>query len=275
MADVDPPARERPLRTSYSAPALEKGFDVIELLATVPDGLTISEIAARLGLSMSQIFRMIIVMERRGWLFKEGGTDRYRVSYKVLELAFSATPARELGHVATPIMYSLARRVEQSCHLVVQAETYGLVVQRQESPARSGFSVRLGTTVSLLTSSSGHVLLAFSDPQRLRETLAEIPWPPKFKESELEGILREVREQGYETMESPRTAGVRDISYPVFGADGRLAAALTVPFLARIDSSQKVSYDELKEFLREAAQDVSEGLGFNFEASDHVPRMEG
>lgn len=275
MADVDPQARERPTRTSYSAPALEKGFDVIELLATVPDGLTISEIAARLGLSMSQIFRMIIVMERRGWLFKEVGTDRYRVSYKVLELAFSATPARELGHVATPVMYSLARRVEQSCHLVVQAETHGLVVQRQESPERSGFSVRLGTTVSLLTSSSGHVLLAFCDPERLRDTLASVEWPPKFKQSELENILREVRARGYETMESPRTAGVRDISFPVFGADGRLAAALTVPFLTRIDSSQKVSYDELRDYLREAAMRVSEGLGFNFEASGNVLRVEG
>lgn len=270
MADVDLKASDRTARTSYSAPALEKGFDVIELLATVPDGLTISEIATRLGLSMSQIFRMIIVMERRGWLFKETGTDRYRVSYRVLELAYRATPARELGHVATPIMYSLARRVEQSCHLVVQAESHGLVVQRQESPARSGFSVRLGTTVNLLNSSSGHVLLAFCEPQRLRETLAGVDWPAGVTQAAFEDLLKEVRGRGYETMESPHTAGVRDISFPVFGADGRLAAALTIPFLTRIDESHKVSYEELTGLLRQAAGDISAGLGCNFEGNGAI-----
>lgn len=265
MADVEPEMSERPVRTSYSAPALEKGFDVIELLATVPDGLTISEIAARLGLSMSQIFRMIIVMGRRGWLFKEAGSDRYRVSYKVLELAFRATPARELGHVATPIMYSLAKTAEQSCHLVVQAETQGLVVLRQESPARSGFAVRLGTTVNLLTSSSGHILLAFSDLDRLSETLAAVSWPAGMTDAKFTTILKSVRARGFETMPSPHTAGVHDVSFPVFGADGRVAAALTVPFLERIDDSHKVSYDDLIELLRHAAREVSDGLGFNFD----------
>jgi DNA-binding IclR family transcriptional regulator len=269
MAEADPKSSDstpRGPRTSYSAPALEKGFDVLELLATVPDGLTISEIAGRLRLSISQIFRMIIVMERRGWLYKEPGTDRYRVSYKMLDLAYRATPARELGHVATPIMYSLSRTAEQSCHLVVQHEIHGLVVQRQESPARSGFAVRLGTTVNLMTSSSGHVLLAFCDSERVKETLAKVSWPAGLTKGELNDILAKVRERGYETMPSPRTAGVRDVSFPVFGADGRLAAALTVPFLTRIDGSQKSTYDEMKDLLRQAARDVSAGLGYSQDA---------
>ena len=41
--------KSRASKTLYSAPALEKGFDIIELLATAPDGLTSSEIAQRLG----------------------------------------------------------------------------------------------------------------------------------------------------------------------------------------------------------------------------------
>ena len=260
MADADPKAAKG--RTSYSAPALEKGFDVIELLATIPEGLTISEIANHLRLSISQIFRMIVVMERRGWLHKDAGTDRYRVSYKVLELAYRATPVQELGHVATPIMYQLARTIEQSCHLVVLTPTDGLVVQRQESPGRSGFAVRLGTTVSLATSSSGHVLLAFGDEERISELLPTIEMPAGLSKNELQTTLESVRSRGFESMPSPRTSGVRDLSFPVFGFDGRCAAALTVPFLTRIDGSQKVSYDEAKELLRDAAARVSEGLGF-------------
>ena len=260
MAEADAKADKG--RTAYSAPALEKGFDVVELLATVPEGLTISEIAARLGLSISQIFRMIVVMERRGWLHKDAGTDRYHVSYKVLELAYRATPVQDLGFVATPIMHQLARTIEQSCHLVVLTQTYGLVVQRQESPGRSGFAVRLGTTVSLAESSSGHVLLAFSDEAHVREMLPNIEFRRGMTERKLLARLDEVRSRGFESMESPRTAGVRDLSFPIFGFDGKLAAALTVPFLTRIDGSQKIGFDEAQGLLRQAAARVSEGLGF-------------
>src|SRR5581483_2164631 len=88
---------ERPApaaKTLYSAPAPEKGFDIIELLAAAPDGLTSSEIAQRLGRSLSEIFRILVVMERRGWLRKNPMSDQYSVSYRVLEHAFRATPAQ-------------------------------------------------------------------------------------------------------------------------------------------------------------------------------------
>jgi DNA-binding IclR family transcriptional regulator len=256
MADADPKTRP-----AYSAPALEKGFDVVELLATDPDGLTISEIASRLGLSISQIFRMIVVMERRGWLYKDGGSDRYRVSYKVLELAYRATPAQELARVATPIMYSLAQASRQSCHLVVQANSKALVLQRQESPGTTVLTVRLGTTVELPTSCSGHVLLAFAKPEELERSLSELTYPSGMTRKELLAALDKVRERGFEMIESTRVAGVRDISFPIFGFNCRIAAALTVPFLTYIDGSQAVDLDGIKEMLRDAARRISEGLG--------------
>ena len=54
--------RKKTAKTTYSAPALEKGFDIMELLATAPDGLTSSEIAQKLGRSLSAIFRVLVVM---------------------------------------------------------------------------------------------------------------------------------------------------------------------------------------------------------------------
>jgi DNA-binding IclR family transcriptional regulator len=255
-------------RGSYSAPALEKGFDVVELLATEPAGLTISEIAARLGLSISQIFRMIVVMERRGWLLKERESDRYRVSYKVLELAYRATPAQELAHVATPIMFALSQSSEQSCQLVVRTGDQAIVVQRQESPRPIGLAVRLGTAVDLVASCSGHVLLAFGDQERLDETLNRLTYPKHLPKTALRKMLETVRERGFETMPSARIEGVRDISYPIFGFNCRVVAALTVPFLTFIDGSQRVAFEGLQEQLAAAARAISEGLGCAFDSSD-------
>ena len=43
----------------YRAPALDKGLDILELLAGVDGGLTQAEIAKRLGRSHNELYRMI------------------------------------------------------------------------------------------------------------------------------------------------------------------------------------------------------------------------
>lgn len=235
----------RPAAT-YSAPALDKCFNVIDLLATAPSGLTIKEIAAGLGVSMSEIFRIIMVMERRAWLQKGAG-DRYRVTSKVLELAFRATSAEELTLIAAPLMRQLTHRITQSCHLVVRNGDRGLVIMRQESPGPTGFAVRVGTEILLENTCSGHVLLAFG------ETMTHAP--------ALIDALQKVRARGYELRPSARTSGVTDISCPVFGFDGHIKAALTVPFLKLIDGTQTVDKDEARHFLVETAGLISEGMG--------------
>jgi DNA-binding IclR family transcriptional regulator len=65
-----PTKAKRGRKTTYSAPALEKGFDIVELLGPAPDGLTPTEIAQKLNRSLSEIFRILVVMERRHSLHK-------------------------------------------------------------------------------------------------------------------------------------------------------------------------------------------------------------
>lgn len=253
---------DRTRKSTYSAPALEKGFDVFELLARFPEGLTISEIANRLERSINELFRLIVVMERRGYLRKAADTDRYSVAYKVLDIAYRATPVQNLTHAAAPIMDELAHQARQSCHLVVAAESYGLVVAREENPGPTGFGVRLGARIDLLTSCSGNVLLAYTPAERLPELLPEA--------TELDALakrLEQIRQHGFIRRQSPMTYGVVDICHPVFGFDGRIAAALTVPFLERIDGSHPVPIDEAQRLAAAAAARISAALGWHFRSS--------
>lgn len=253
---------------NYAAPALEKAFDIIELLANKPGGALISEMAADLNRSVGELFRIVIVMEKRGFLQKSPDTDRYTVAYKILDLAYRATPAQDLTRAAAPQIESLALAVEQSCHLVVPNGGSGLVVARQENPNVRGFALRLGASIDLIRSCSGHVLLAFSRPdqtQRMLE-LAQRSRSTALDRVKLDKILRKVREQGFDMMASPITHGVTDISYPVFGFHGDVMAALTIPFLEQIDGSQKVEMQEARRLLAQTAQRISAALGHHASA---------
>ncbi|MEA3094160.1 MAG: hypothetical protein QOJ04_5502, partial [Caballeronia sp.] len=61
--------------TRYSAPALEKGLDIIELLASHPEGLSLADLGKTLGRTTAEIFRMVVTLETRGYLLAIG--DRY------------------------------------------------------------------------------------------------------------------------------------------------------------------------------------------------------
>ncbi|EGF90016.1 iclR helix-turn-helix domain protein [Asticcacaulis biprosthecium C19] len=238
----------------YSAPALEKGFTILELLSEFPRGLTITEMAGKLGFSVSEIFRVIMVMERLAWLRRHPG-DRFRVTLRLLEMGFKATPVDDLVETAAPFMRDLANRIEQSCHLVVRNAERGMIVHRQQTPGPTVFAVRVGAEIVLETSCSGHVLLAFDAVNDGRAV------PPLSLDSALETTLRKVRARGYEMMKSARTVGVTDISYPIFGGNGVAVAALTVPFLQLIDGTQKVERDDARVVLQETCRQISEELG--------------
>lgn len=247
----------------YAVPALDKAFDVIELLGSTPGGATMNEIATRLGRSMGELFRTVIAMETRGLLQKSPETDRYTVAYKLLDLALRATPAQDLTRAAAPAMQLLASQISQSCHLVVPNGGEGLVVYRQENPGMRSFIVRVGASVDLAGSCSGRVILAFSDDQQrdrmmhLAEDLSRV----RVNRAQLESQLAAIRERGFERCSSPITHGVTDISYPVFGFYGSLMGALTVPFLELLDGSQKIGVNETPKYVENAARSISAALG--------------
>jgi DNA-binding IclR family transcriptional regulator len=263
MPDPKPKLRKTAAHPRYSAPALEKGIDIVELLADSESGLTVSEISQNLKRRMSELFRIIVVMEQRGWLQKDPETSRYSVTYHVLKLAHRSTPAQALLSAAAPVMLDLSTRINHSCHLVVRSGDHALVIARQENQKRhANLSVRLGATISLATSCSGRVLLAFLEPEQLAAALASIPRPGGMSRSRLESILKKTARQGFEIHRSPVTAGVTDIGYPIRGFDGRVVASLTVPYLHALDDSLPTDLDQTRELQDAAARRISQKLGW-------------
>lgn len=249
---------------TYTAPAIEKAFEVIELLGHHPEGALVSEMATLLGRSVGELFRIIIVMERLGYLEKSARTDRYTVAYKLLEVAFRATPAQDVVRAAMPHMQGLAQDAGQSCHLVVPNAGSGLVVACEQQPGIRGFSLRVGAKIDIINSCSGQVLLAFSSEARAGQIVAaaEQERGSAVDRAWLAEQLAAIRVRGYDRRQSPITHGVTDISCPVFGFDGHVIAALTIPFLELIDGSQKVDVDAARDLLRETVARVSETLGY-------------
>src|ERR1700743_2284019 len=87
---------------NYSTPALEKGLDVIELLAHQPAGLTKSQIARELKRTISEIFRMLLCLERRGYI-SQVTEERYSLTLKLFKLVQEHPPTERLMADSLPL----------------------------------------------------------------------------------------------------------------------------------------------------------------------------
>lgn len=255
------PARSERPDSAYSAPALEKGLDILELLSQEADGLSQNQIAQRLARSTSEIFRMLSVLESRGYLVRPADGN-YRLSLKLFELAHRHPPIGRLLTVALPRMQELAQRTRQSAHLVVHYARRILVVAQVDSPEPMGFMVRLGAHFPFRPDrASSRVLSAFQPPAARAVLVAEMIGNSERRVAarSLGTELDRIAARGYYMAKSDTMAGVTDLCCPIFDHSEGAIAALTVPYLQQRDVD--VDVDEARRHLVDIAALISASLG--------------
>lgn len=162
----------------YRAPALDKGLDILEVLAGQARGLTRAEIVKALGLSPSHIYRMLERLVARGYVTRLDGGDRYALTMRLFLLATGHPPMRRLIAQAQPMMDEFARALRQSCHLVVPEHACGIIIAQASPVAHWEFRARIGARLDLFTTGSGMTLLAFQPEDQRIDTLGQWGiWP--------------------------------------------------------------------------------------------------
>jgi len=250
----------------YRAPALDKGLDILELLAAVDGGLTQAEIAKRLDRSANEFYRMLDRLVKRGYVTRVDG-DRFTLTLKLFGLAQLHAPVRRLVSFAVPVMRELAEACRQANQLVVFDRGNPVVIAQQEAPGYWGISIRVGSRVGLFDTGSGHALLAFRSPEERERMIAEhvgdgdmdMRVTPQFLTR-----LNLIRTRGYEMMPSAQTAGVINLSAPVLSADGTAIAALTVPYITLINAPAAPDISSTIQFLMNATKTLSDMAGATF-----------
>ncbi len=246
-------------RKRYSAPALEKGLDVLELLAASRDALSTVEIADSLDRSRNEIFRMLSVLEDRGYIARASPDEGFVLTTRLLELAMQSPPTRQLLEVALPVMERIAQASGQSCHIAVASGAEMVVIARVESPGDVGFAVRIGYRKSLVESTSGRVLLAHQPPDRLEAWLMEVRESIEFDEPTLMRELQKIRKDGYRRAKSSFVSGIIDVGCPIFdGTSLGASAAIAIPCVERRGEHPLLS--DVIDLLRGGALEITTSL---------------
>lgn len=247
---------------AYATPALEKGLDILELLSMRPDATTLSGIAAALGRSRNEIFRVVRVLEARGYLMRDD-EDRFSVTDRMFLIAARRPPFATLVDVATPEMRVLAAAIGQSCHITIPAGERTVLIARVENPNAISIALPLGHNLPIHETASGRAILALMPRAECERLISRIE-PQAVRQ--LRARLALIRTRGYEISPGVRTLGVVDMSFPIFDRTARPIACLGVPLLRKRPADLPI--DRMIALARATAGKITSAL-----AEPRAPRL--
>ena len=265
MVPIPAPRRDR-------VQSLDRALDVLETLAGGQE-LGVSEVAARTGLVVSTVHRLLGGLAARGYVAQSRASGRYALGYKVVELA-GGLEARTAGLRSTARQHleALQRTTGETVNLVVLDSDRVVYVDQVEGSHSVRMFTALGSSVPAHTTGSGKAMLAHQPPDvvaRLypvtRQPFEQLTQRTLTTAEALRDDFVRVRRRGYALDSEEHEQGVTCVATAVFGADGAACAAISVSGpTARI---VRADARELGELLRRHARVISGALGYDDQTS--------
>jgi DNA-binding IclR family transcriptional regulator len=254
---------------AYSVPALEKGLDVLELLSNAHQALGLNEIAAALGRSRQELFRVVLCLQTRGYLLRDAA-GQYRLGSRMFEVGSRHLTRQSLVTLAMPRMEELAATAGESCQLAVLEPDRLLIIATAVGSAFLQLGVKVGTSIPLHCSVIGLLAMAFArresrdDIWKRRRELLRKREDVMFAEITTEQAWNErldaIHKQGSLSAHSPMHPGTQVNAAPVTNAEGNLTAVLSLTRIIPIREPARRTNDMVAALVA-AAQSISVGFG--------------
>ncbi len=195
--------------------SLARGLKILEILCESSSGVSVTELAERLGLDKGSASRLVGTLANYSYAEKDPISRRYSLGPQVVTLSRSLLAKLPLREVAKPYLRELMEKSGECAHVAIPSQGKVLYIDQVESAASLRVNAEVGSLSPLHCTALGKAILAFS----------RIPIPQKlerFTENTLTDTdtlrknLEWVREQGYALDDEEFDLGVRCIAAPVF-----------------------------------------------------------
>ena len=220
----------------YTVPGLERGLRILGEFSRREPELTAPELARRLGVPRSTVFRLLVTLENMGFVERTRDGRSYRLGLAILRLGFDYLGSQDMVELGRPLLESLRDEAGYAASLVVRDGRD--VVYLHRAPSRSPFSttVSVGTRLPAHATVLGHVLLGDLSLAALKALYPERRLEARSQNTPADAaalfdLAQQIRARGWVLAEGFFEAHICTVAAPVRDQDGRIIAAigLTVP----------------------------------------------
>ena len=246
----------------YFVASLAKGLKVLELLAANRD-LSASQVAAQLGTSRAASHRFLTTLRDLGYVEKTSA-NRFRLTFKVVELGMKKLDGFEIRHTAQPFMREIAFAFGETVNLGHWDGKAIAHLDKINSTEVLRLDVGMGAVAPAYCTGLGKAILAFLPATEFEDYLDRTDLkamsPKTITDPEkLKTDLEQVRRRGYAIDDEELSLGLRCVAAPVFDYTGRPTYAVSVSGPAQRMTKEKIKAIQTK--LVPVCRQISHQIG--------------
>jgi DNA-binding IclR family transcriptional regulator len=244
-------------------PALDRGLQILEHLATSQNGLTLSQLARNLKMPKSSVHRLLLTLKQHRFLCLDEATGHYRLGLHLFSLAHKALGGIHLRTLALPFIRTLMEKTGLTVHLAVFEHDEVIVIEKAQPPGGLPVATWVGKRLDLHCTALGKAYLAYRPDEEI-DSLIKRHGLLRHNENTLVSVrrLKEnlslIRRKGYALDDEEEEIGIRCIGAPVF--NGQLASVAAVSV---VGSTARIGPEEvphLSEQVKRTASAISQQL---------------
>lgn len=219
-------------------PAADATLRILTHLAAQRGPVAAASVAAALGLPRSTVYRLLAVLEERGFVVHLPEAQRYGLGVAAFELSGGFARQQPLSQLGHPLLADLVDRVGESAHLAVLHGRDVLYIVEERAPRRPHLVTDVGVRLPAHLTASGRAMLARLPKEQVRALFPDAAafvdrtgiGPTRY--SELRHLLDTAAAEGHATENGEITPGMASVAVAVTDHVGWPAAAVAVTFPA-------------------------------------------
>lgn len=241
---------------------VDKVGRVLDLFSTKRPDWGVSEVAGALGVPRSSAHALLASMVDIGLLqWRAGG--RYRLGWRVIELAEIRRRTLDVRPLAAPVIAALVARFGETCHIAVLDKDHALYIDK--SLGTHNLRVQgapVGARLELHCTAVGKVLLAFGEEGQSDDLISRLELTRHTQTTitgrdALRAELARIRSRGYGYDRGEAVDDVHCVAAPIRDDLGSVVAAISMSTpVNRFERHQS----EYTRWVQDAATQVSRAL---------------
>ena len=251
--------------TKNPVQSAERIFQVLEMLAENGE-MGLMEISAALDLHKSTVHRLLMSLIYMGYAKQNEHTQKYTLSYKIVNMAGKVLDRTDILQVAKPFMERLSDISGETVHLVQREGNHILYISKIEAKVGTIRMVsHVGMVHPMYCSGVGKAIMATLPEREVKEI-----WDGSVIEQKTDktitnyeqmlATLAEIREKGYALDDEENEEGVRCVAACLrgYGKNVKYAFSISGP----ISRMTKERVEELAVDVKKVQAELSRELGY-------------
>lgn len=208
-----------------------KGLLLVEAIARSDQPRGITELAKELGLTKSNVHRLLQTLVHAGYAYQEPSQGRYALGVKVCELGLLVLSRVDVQRFAAPHLQSLMQETGESAYVAILDQGQTVYIDKVEGSHPVRAYAPLGSRAPAYCVATGKALLAHQPPEVVDQASSHIriyTANTVKNRRELDQELERVRRQGYAINNGEWRESVCGLAAPIFDASNRAIAAIGI-----------------------------------------------